>query len=245
MLEKQQSKVPQHIAIIMDGNNRWAKKRFLPSIAGHKAGVEAVRSVLKTCVKYQVKVLTLFAFSSENWRRPELEVKGLMELFLFAIKREVKKLHANNIKLKIIGDVSKFSSELQTEIVKSEQLTANNTACTLQIAANYGGRWDITQATQKLAAQVKNGALNAEDITPDLLQSHLITHNLPPVDFLIRTGGECRISNFLLWQLAYAELYFIKDLWPDFGEQAMMQALTEYANRHRLFGRTREQLAQC
>jgi len=244
MLEDKQH-IPKHIAIIMDGNNRWAKKRFLPSIAGHKAGVEAVRSVLKTCVAKQIEILTLFAFSSENWRRPSLEVKGLMELFLFAIRKEVKKLHASNIKLQIIGDLSKFSTDLQTEITKAQQLTVSNNACTLQIAANYGGQWDITCAAQKLAWQVKNQQLDVEHITPAILQQQLATHNLPPVDFLIRTGGECRISNFLLWQMAYAELYFIPILWPDFDEQAMLEALAEYARRHRLFGRTREQLTKC
>jgi len=238
-------KIPQHVAIIMDGNNRWAKKRFLPSIAGHRAGVEMVRSVLKTCIKYQIKIITLFAFSSENWRRPELEVKGLMELFLFAIRREVKNLHKNGICLRVLGDLTRFNSDLQEEIVKAQQLTANNQACILQVAANYGGQWDITQATRKLAYKVKNNALEIEDITSDILQKHLTTQDLPAVDFLIRTGGEYRVSNFLLWQLAYAELYFVPTLWPDFDEQEMVKALEEYSKRHRLFGRTREQLDRC
>jgi len=236
------SQVPQHVAIIMDGNNRWAKKRLLPSLAGHKAGVNNVHDVLVCCIKANIKVLTLFAFSSENWRRPPLEVKGLMELFLFAIRREVKSLHKNNICLRIIGDLSQFDDILRQEIINAQNLTANNTGCILQIAANYGGKWDITQAAQKIACKVQRNELVPADINTDLIEQHLITGNLPAVDFCIRTGGEKRISNFLLWQMAYAELYFVDTLWPDFGTKSMQQALQEYAKRYRLFGKTRQQV---
>lgn len=234
---------PRHVAIIMDGNNRWAKKRFLPGIAGHKAGVKAVREVIETCADAGVEVLTLFAFSSENWRRPADEVSALMELFMAALRREVNKLDSNGIRLKILGELSRFHPDLQAAIARAEQQTAENTRFTLQIAANYGGRWDIAQAAQHLAQQVKDGQLEPQQISEALINQHLVTHNGPEPDLLIRTGGEQRISNFLLWQMAYTEFYFTDLYWPDFKRQAMQDALDSFTTRERRFGRTSEQLA--
>lgn len=235
--------VPRHVAIIMDGNNRWAKKRLLPGVAGHKAGVDAVRAVIEVCAESGVEVLTLFAFSSENWDRPAEEVGALMELFLSALRREARRLNANGISLRIIGDRSRFHPELQNAMREAEALTAGNDRFILQVAANYGGQWDIAQAAQQLAHQVQAGHLRPEDITPRLLQSHLATGDQPLPDLCIRTGGEHRISNFLLWQLAYAELYFSDLFWPDFKHDAMRHALADYATRQRRFGKTSEQVA--
>jgi undecaprenyl diphosphate synthase len=234
--------VPRHVAIIMDGNNRWAKKRLMPGVAGHKAGVDAVRAVIEVCAEAGVEVLTLFAFSSENWQRPADEVSALMELFLNALRREVRRLDENGIRLRIIGDRSRFHPELQAAMDKAEAATAGNSRFILQVAANYGGQWDITQAAQRLAKQVSEGRLRPEEITPALLQSQLATGELPLPDLCIRTGGEHRISNFLLWQLAYAELYFSDLLWPDFKHEAMRNALANYATRQRRFGKTSEQV---
>jgi undecaprenyl diphosphate synthase len=236
--------VPRHVAIIMDGNNRWAKKRLLPGVAGHKAGVDAVRAVIEVCAESGVEVLTLFAFSSENWQRPAEEVSALMELFLSALRREAKKLDANDISLRIIGDRSRFHPELQAAMREAEAQTAGEkTRFVLQVAANYGGQWDITQAAQRLAREVQGGHLRAEDITPELLQSCLVTGDLPLPDLCIRTGGEHRISNFLLWQLAYTELYFSDLYWPDFKHDAMRKALADFASRQRRFGKTSDQVA--
>ncbi|MDX1453218.1 MAG: polyprenyl diphosphate synthase, partial [Oleiphilaceae bacterium] len=212
---------PRHVAIIMDGNNRWAKQRSQLGVSGHKAGVESVRAVVQTCAEEGVEVLTLFAFSSENWRRPEDEVGALMRLFLMALQREVKKLHKNNIRLRIIGDRSKFSQTLQEHMAKAEALTENNTAMTLVIAANYGGHWDITQAAQKLAQRVESGELAAADINEGMLQAELCLGEYPMPDLMIRTAGEQRISNFMLWQLAYTEFYFSDLYWPDFKHEHM------------------------
>ncbi len=234
--------VPRHVAIIMDGNNRWAKKRFLPGVAGHKAGVDAVREVIETCAEAGVEVLTLFAFSSENWKRPIDEVGALMELFLLALRREVKKLDKNGICLKIIGERSRFQPEIQAAIADAEKLTANNTKFTLQIAANYGGRWDITQATRQIALQIQQGFLQLDEIDEELINQHLVTRHTIEPDLLIRTGGEQRVSNFLLWQMAYTEFYFTDLYWPDFKRQAMLDALNSFATRERRFGRTSEQL---
>lgn len=234
--------MPRHVAIIMDGNNRWAKKRFMPGVAGHKAGVDAVRAVVEACAEAGVEVLTLFAFSSENWQRPADEVGALMGLFLMALRREVKKLSANGIRLRILGDRSRFQPELQAAMAEAEQLTAGGNGLLLQVAANYGGQWDITQASQRLAREVAAGHLQVDEITPDLLQRCLVTGEQPPVDLCIRTGGEQRISNFLLWQLAYAELYFSELLWPDFKHEAMRSALADFAGRQRRFGKTSEQV---
>lgn len=233
------SDIPTHIAVIMDGNGRWARKRFLPRVAGHKRGVETVRTLVKKCAALNVKYLTLFAFSSENWRRPDDEVTFLMGLFMDALKREVQKLHENNIRLVLIGDRSKFSDALKEKISESEQLTANNTGLTLTIAANYGGRWDILQAVNKMQLASPNliGNLKEEEIN-----QYLSMHFAPEPDLFIRTGGEKRISNFLLWQLAYTELYFTDVLWPDFDDRAIEEAIKSYQQRERRFGRTSEQL---
>lgn len=234
--------VPRHVAIIMDGNNRWAKKRLLPGVAGHKAGVDAVRAVIEVCAEAGVEVLTLFAFSSENWQRPAEEVGALMELFLGALRREAKKLKENGISLRIIGDRSRFHPELQAAMREAEQVTAGEKRFVLQIAANYGGQWDIAQAAQRLARDVQAGHLQPEDLTPELLQSCLATGDLPLPDLCIRTGGEHRISNFLLWQLAYSELYFSDLFWPDFKHEAMRKALADFSTRQRRFGKTSEQV---
>lgn len=234
---------PRHVAIIMDGNNRWAKAHRLKGVAGHKAGVDAVKAVVETCAKEGVEVLTLFAFSSENWRRPKDEVSALMRLFLIALEREVRKLHRNNIRLRIIGDRSAFNPALQEHMEKAEALTRDNTRMTVVIAANYGGHWDITQATRKVAEQVKAGQLEPLDITDDLIQEHLSIGDLPMPDLLIRTAGEQRISNFLLWHLAYTEFYFSEVFWPDFKREQMLKALDAYAHRQRRFGQTDDQIA--
>jgi undecaprenyl diphosphate synthase len=225
----------------MDGNGRWARKRFLPRIAGHKRGVETVRDLVKQCVQLKVEYLTLFAFSSENWRRPAEEVSFLMGLFMGALKREVVKLHQNNIKLVMIGDRSRFDAALITQIDESEKLTANNTGLILTIAANYGGRWDVLQAVNKMQQAVPQltGHYREEHLTPYLSMSYA-----PEPDLFIRTGGEKRISNFLLWQLAYSELYFTDTLWPDFNEAAFNLAIQSYQQRERRFGRTSEQLSE-
>lgn len=235
-------RVPHHVAIIMDGNNRWARKRHLPSVAGHRAGVEAVRKVVEACNEYGIRVLTLFAFSSENWQRPTDEISALMDLFLRALQREVRKLHRHHIRLKVIGDISSFSPAIQKRIREAEALTADNTRVTLVIAASYGGRWDIVQAAQKLAKTVKQGELLPEDITGDRFEAALSTGALPPPDLLIRTSGEHRISNFLLWQCAYSELYFSDLLWPDFGPEEFCRAIVDYNQRQRRYGKTSEQL---
>jgi|SRR5690554_220836 len=234
---------PRHVAIIMDGNNRWAKARRLTGVAGHKAGVDAVKAVVETCARQGVEVLTLFAFSSENWRRPQDEVTALMRLFLMALEREVRKLHRNNIRLMLIGDRAAFPQTIQEHMEKAETLTRDNTAMTLVIAANYGGHWDLTQATRQIAEKVRAGTLQPSDVTDDLIQQHLSIGTLPMPDLLIRTGGEQRISNFLLWHLAYTEFYFTDLFWPDFKTEQMQEALAAYAGRKRRFGQTDDQIA--
>ena len=229
-------KMPKHVAIIMDGNGRWAKQQGKLRIFGHQNGIKAVRSAVSFAAKHNIEVLTLYAFSSENWNRPETEVSALMTLFLKALDSEVKKLHKNNIRLKIIGDKSAFSTTLQTKIAEAESLTANNSGLTLNIAANYGGYWDITQAAQKLAVKVKLGEMSITEITAEAFQKELVTENQPQVDLLIRTSGEQRISNFLLWQIAYAELFFTPVLWPDFNEKIFSEAIMIYQQRERRFG---------
>lgn len=235
--------LPKHVAIIMDGNGRWAKKRFLPRVAGHRAGVEAARATVRACVKKQIKVLTLFAFSSENWRRPAQEVSCLMELFLTGLEREVKMLHESNIQLRFIGDRSRFSASLCAKIAEVEQLTKHNTGMVLMIAADYGGQWDICQATRQIAQQVEAGQLRSADITPELIAKHLAFADLPDPDLFIRTSGELRISNFMLWQLAYSEFYFTNTLWPDFNEKELDKALEHFATRERRYGQSGEQLS--
>ncbi|AZQ84087.1 isoprenyl transferase [Colwellia sp. Arc7-635] len=235
-------KIPQHVAIIMDGNGRWAQLRGKKRVVGHKSGVESVRTSVATAVKYNVKALTLFAFSSENWQRPQTEVNVLMDLFMFVLTREVKRLHKNGIKFKVIGDLSKFSSKLQKMIKASEELTAENSGMVLSIAANYGGRWDITHAAKVLAKKVERQEISADEITEASLNEQTSLANLPELDLLIRTGGDYRISNFLLWQAAYAELYFTDVLWPDFNEIEFTKAITMFDQRERRFGQTGEQV---
>lgn len=234
--------LPKHVAIIMDGNNRWAKHRLMAGVSGHKAGVDAVRAVVETSARQGVQVLTLFAFSSENWRRPEAEVGALMQLFVIALEREVKKLHKHNICLRVMGDISAFSIRIQKLITDAETLTANNSQMTLVIAANYGGQWDITQAAKKLALAVQKNELSVDEITEQSLHAYTCMADLPAPDLLIRTGGEQRISNFMLWQTAYSEFYFTDALWPDFKEEEYLRALTAFTQRVRRFGRTDDQL---
>ena len=233
---------PKHIAIIMDGNGRWAQKRFMPRIMGHHAGVRTVRKIVEYCAQSNVQVLSLFAFSSENWRRPLEEVNLLMELFMATLQKEVDTLDSNNIRLKIIGDKSAFSEKLQARILAAEQQTGNNDGLTLVIAANYGGRWDIAQAVRRISAKIQAGTLAVTEISEQLINEHLVTAELPEPDLFIRTGGEERISNFLLWQLAYTEFYFTKALWPDFDPESLAEAIKSFKNRQRRFGKTGEQM---
>lgn len=246
MSVKQETEVgptrPGHVAIVMDGNGRWAQRRKLPRHAGHPAGVESVREIVEVAIARGIKVLTLFAFSSENWNRPPTEVSLIMDLFMRALQREAKKLHRNNVRLSIIGNREALSKKLQQRIDKVEEMTAGNSGLVLQVAANYGGRWDITQAAIKLAKQVAGGELDADSITEAHLSAQLSFADLPDPDLFIRTGGEQRISNFMLWQSAYTEFYFSELLWPDFREAAFDQALDAYANRQRRFGLTGEQI---
>ncbi|VAX09687.1 Undecaprenyl diphosphate synthase [hydrothermal vent metagenome] len=236
------TQIPQHVAIIMDGNGRWAKKRNLPRHAGHRAGVESVRVAVEECARHGVQVLTLFAFSSENWNRPKKEVGLLLDLFMTALHRDVKRLKKNNICLRVIGDRSVFSEKLQLGIQTAETETAGNTGLILQIAANYGGRWDITQAARKLAQKVRDGDLDPDAISESSLTAELSFADLPEPDLFVRTGGEQRISNFILWQTAYSELYFCDQLWPDFDAAAFEQALVAFGQRERRFGKTSEQV---
>jgi len=232
--------IPRHIAVIMDGNGRWATKRFMPRVAGHTKGVDAVRIMIESCIEQEVRYLTLFAFSSENWRRPEEEVSILMRLFMTALEREVSRMHANDICLKVVGDLSRFSPALQKKIRDAENKTARNDRLTVTICANYGGRWDIVQAMNRLrAAQPELTQIEEQHLTPYLSMAYA-----PEPDLFIRTGGEQRISNFLLWQLAYTELYFTDTFWPDFGRTELMAAIQSYQQRERRFGRTSEQLLE-
>ena len=233
--------VPRHIAIIMDGNGRWAKQRFMPRVMGHQRGVETVREMVKACRELGVEYLTLFAFSSENWRRPPEEVSFLMQLFLKMLQREVSKLHRNNICLKVIGDRSRFDAPLVRHIEEAERLTAANSGLTLTVAANYGGRWDIMQAMHALSQAHPDRAAAFDE---EELQPYLSMYYAPEPDLFIRTGGEQRISNFLLWQLAYTELYFTDILWPAFDRAALEAAIQSYQKRERRFGRTSDQLKE-
>ena len=233
---------PRHVAIIMDGNGRWARRRQLPRIAGHRAGVENVRAIVKYCAESGIEVLTLFAFSSENWRRPPTEVKLLFDLFILVLEQEVERLHDAGVRLRVIGERAPFPAKLQRCIERAERRTANNHKLDLVIAANYGGHWDITQATRRLAARVAAGELAPEQITSELISAELVLSDLPDPDLFIRSGGEQRISNYLLWQLAYTELYFTECLWPDFDTAEFELALASYASRQRRFGMTGEQV---
>lgn len=237
-------KHPKHIAIIMDGNGRWAKNQKKNRFSGHKAGVQTVHEITRSCTLKKIPALTLFAFSSENWRRPKYEVNLLMSLFSSALKTDIQTINENNIQLRFIGDRSAFSKSLQKIIAQAEQLTEANTGLTLNIAANYGGRWDIVQATKKIAAAVSDESLRIDDINESVINDYLELHQLPEPDLLIRTGGEKRISNFLLWQLAYTELYFTDTLWPDFNTQCFEHALQWFDDRQRRFGQISEQLEQ-
>lgn len=235
-------RAPRHVAIIMDGNGRWAKRRHLPRVAGHQKGVNAVLKAVRGAIRNGVEVLTLFAFSSENWRRPETEVSALMTLFLSTLEKELRRLHKEGIRLRFIGDRSAFSAKMRQAMQEAEALTADNRRLQLVIAVNYGGRWDLAQAARQLVDQVRRGELEAESIDEARLAAHLSTADLPEPDLFIRTGGEQRISNFLLWQLAYAELFFTDELWPEFDEDSLARALDWYAGRERRFGRISEQL---
>ncbi len=234
--------VPRHIAIIMDGNGRWAKQRMLPRVAGHRKGVEAVRATVRSCVELGVEYLTLFAFSSENWRRPADEVSILMQLFIRALEQEVAKLDSNGIRFRVVGDTARFEKRIRELIAEGESRTAGNDGLTLTVAANYGGRWDIAQAVQKLIAAHPSAA---GGFAPEALDPFLAMAYAPEPDLFIRTGGEQRISNFLLWQLAYTELYFTDVLWPDFNAEAFRNAIESYQQRERRFGRTSEQLQEA
>lgn len=227
---------PRHVAIIMDGNGRWAKNQGKLRITGHRAGVKSVRRAVSFAVNRNLDALTLYAFSSENWNRPPQEVLALMELFVWALDSEVKSLHKHNVRLRIIGDISRFNSRLQERIRRAEELTQQNNGLTLNIAANYGGRWDIIHGVRKIAEQVKGGLIQPDQIEEETLAPHLCLNELAPVDLVIRTGGEHRISNFLLWQVAYAEFFFSDVLWPDFDEQVFEGALNAFAQRERRFG---------
>lgn len=234
--------LPRHIAVVMDGNGRWANKRHMPRAAGHKAGVGATRKIVESCAKRNIEALTIFAFSSENWNRPAAEVSSLMSLFVSTITAEVKKLHKKNVRVQFIGDRSRFSEKLQNSIASSEQLTKQNTGLCLNIAANYGGRWDIVNACKLLATEVQQNNIAIEDINEDTVNSFMSMSDMPTPDLFIRTGGEQRISNFLIWQLAYAELYFVDTLWPDFSDEEFAAALNWFAGRQRRFGKTGQQI---
>ncbi|HWV14939.1 MAG TPA: polyprenyl diphosphate synthase [Cellvibrio sp.] len=231
----------RHVAIIMDGNNRWAKQRGMAGVAGHKVGVERIRDAMSACEELGVEVLTVFAFSSENWKRPPLEVEALMSLFLLYLKNEAKALKKKGVRLQVIGNRTRFSPSIQKAIAAAEELTREG-KMTLVIAADYGGRWDIAQAAQAAAIAVAEGRLQAADIDENLLHHYTAMADLPPLDLLIRTGGETRISNFLLWQCAYAELYFSDKLWPDFDGDELKKAVTDFNERQRRFGLTSEQV---
>lgn len=231
----------RHVAIIMDGNNRWAKQRGMPGVSGHKVGVERIRDVMAACQELGVEVLTVFAFSSENWRRPPVEVDALMSLFQLYLKNEAKALKKKDVSLRVIGNRERFSPAIQQAIRAAEEMTQGGKT-TLVIAADYGGRWDIAQSAQILARQVAEGILEPADITEELLDKHTSLIDLPPLDLLIRTGGELRISNFLLWQAAYAELYFSDKLWPDFDGEELKKAAESFYARQRRFGMTGEQI---
>lgn len=232
----------RHLAVVMDGNGRWAKKRFLPRTAGHRAGVNATRSLVENCARNGIQALTIFAFSSENWHRPEQEVDSLMSLFVTTLSSEIKKLHKQNVRVRFIGDRKRFAAKLQGGIEQAEKLTSDNTGLSLNIAANYGGRWDITEACRKLVAEVTSGVVAVDDISESMVADAVCLHDLAEPDLFIRTGGEHRISNFLIWQLAYTELYFTDVLWPDFDAKELDKALEWYATRQRRFGQTSAQV---
>lgn len=234
--------IPKHVAIVMDGNGRWANKRLLPRTAGHREGVKAARNTIEACGKAGIKILTLFAFSSENWNRPKTEVVSLMDLFVSSLEKEIKKLLENGVRLQFIGDRNQFSQKLQDKIEEVERLTSNNQDFILNIAANYGGRWDIVQACKSICQKVQMQDLEFENIDEKEFARHLATSDLPDPDLFIRTAGEQRISNFLIWQMAYTEFYYTNVFWPEFDERQLHFALDDFSQRKRKFGKTQEQI---
>lgn len=234
--------IPQHVAVVMDGNGRWAKKRFLPRTAGHRAGVSATQAIVENCAKRGIKALTVFAFSSENWNRPKKEVDALMSIFISTLKGEMEKLNKQNVRVSFIGDRTEFIDELQAVINETEQVTSKNTGLALTIAANYGGRWDVAEACKRIATKVSSGELSVDEIDEFVLDKEISLSHLPAIDLFIRTGGESRISNFLLWQVAYSELYFTETLWPDFNAASLDKAIEWYGTRERRFGKTSAQV---
>lgn len=236
--------LPRHIAIVMDGNGRWAEARGEPRTAGHRAGLEPVRATARECSRLGIEALTIFAFSSENWRRPEGEVTTLMSLFMEALDREIEELHRNGVRVRVIGNRQRLSVRLQQRIAEAEAQTAGNTGLQLQVAVSYGGRWDIVESARRLASEVGRGALRVEDIDEERFGAGLQLHDLPDPDLFIRTGGNHRVSNFLLWNIAYAELYFTDTLWPDFGVEELAAALADFENRQRRFGMTGSQVLE-
>ena len=239
---EQSPELPRHVAIIMDGNGRWARRRFMPRLEGHRQGAKAVRTVVEFCRQRGIEVLTLYAFSTENWERPSTEVSGLMKLLSQYLDSEIEELHSNGIRLSTIGEITRLPKPLQSKLATAKEKTRNNKAMTLNIALSYGGRQEIIKAAIKIAENIKSGALTPEDVTEELFASFLFTTGLPDPDLLIRTGGEIRISNFLLWQSAYTELYFTDTLWPDFNEETFQEAIHSYQERQRRFGKTSEQI---
>lgn len=234
--------LPQHLAIIMDGNGRWAKQKGLLRAFGHESGTKSVRTTVESCAKLGIKNLTLYAFSTENWNRPKLEVDTLMKLLITSLRKEIKTLQSNNIKLNAIGNLTNLPSNVQKELQEVIQKTSENTHMTLTLALSYGAREELTQAVKKISNKVKNNIISEETIDESIINQHLYTHNLPDVDLVIRTSGEHRISNFLLWQIAYAEFYFTDVLWPDFSEDHLYEAIISYQKRERRFGKTSEQI---
>ncbi len=237
--------LPTHIAVIMDGNGRWAKQQGAMRIFGHHHGVTSVRDTVEGCVELGIKYLTLYTFSTENWNRPKIEVEGIMQLLIKTISEEVPSLHKNNVRLKSIGEIDTLPNSARKKLLDSIELTKNNTGLTLILALSYSGKWEIVQATKRIASEVKEGKLNIEDISEQKFSEYLATEDAPDVDLMIRTGGDHRISNYLLWQLAYAELHFFDDLfWPEFRKNHLFEAIENYQNRERRFGKTSEQIKQ-
>jgi undecaprenyl diphosphate synthase len=239
---KQSGEIPKHVAIIMDGNGRWAQKRHLPRIAGHREGVESVRDAVETCGQLGVKYLTLYAFSTENWKRPKGEVSLLMRLLMKALRDETDKLQSNNVRVRAIGDIAKLPLEVQNELLEAMLKTQNNTGLNLLLALSYSGRWDITQAIKKILFDVKRGVLSEDNIDENIISNHLSTQGIPDPDLLIRTSGEFRLSNYLLWQLAYSEIYISTLFWPEFKRNELYQAIEDYQKRERRFGMTGNQI---
>ena len=237
------NKIPNHLAIIMDGNGRWAKQKGLLRTLGHESGTKTVKTIVEACTQLGIKNLTLYAFSTENWNRPKLEVDTLMRLLVSSLKKEVKTFQKNNIRLNAIGNLTTLPTKVQNELNEVMSLTEDNTRMTLTLALSYGSREELTQAVKKISDKVKNNIISLEAIDESIINKHLYTHNLPDVDLVIRTSGEHRISNFLLWQIAYAEFYFTNVLWPDFKENDLYEAIISYQNRERRFGKTSEQIS--